>query len=383
VLFGLATWLQETSLIGMVGLAVWTFGSVLHGVSAGRPSNVARRNVVLAVVSVAVVASLVSILLWDSLVYAWWRYQQVELFAASAANEYWYYHLRFLLLYPTLWPLTGLIALVAVYRNPRLGWLAVSIFCVAFVLTSLAAQKGTRYFAYAQPFLALIWGIGLAAMIDPLARYLGDLRARLGASLALPPWAARQTSGTLVGVAIIVVVLMNPFWLRSAALIGNVALPMENPMTDWRAARAELAPWVRDAEIMVTTEELGAIYFLGRSDVRFSPSKLHELPEDQRVEFGIDPRVGRPVISTPDSFRRLIECFDRGIIVGPVEHWGKAILINEEMQSIIQAAARPIPVPKKSHLFAWGWSRENTGPKPSSCGSLEHFSGLHKGRQGP
>ena len=100
-------------------------------------------------------------------------------------------------------------------------------------------------------------------------------------------------------------------------MIANVAMPTEVPTTDWRAARKILAPWVSRVDIMITTEELGAIYFLGRSDVRLSPSKLRELARDQRKEFGIDYRVGRPVISKPESVEKLIECFRTGLIVGP------------------------------------------------------------------
>ena len=89
-------------------------------------------------------------------------------------------------------------------------------------------------------------------------------------------------------------------------------------MTDWRAARTALAPWTKGADVMITTEELGAIYFLGRSDVRFSRSKFGELRPDQKFEFGIDQRTGRPIISRPESVELLIRCFSKGFIVGPL-----------------------------------------------------------------
>ena len=178
-----------------------------------------------------------------------------------------------------------------------------------------------------------------------------------------------------LALALAIVFVMNPFWIRTAALIGNIALPMEIPATDWRAAREALAAWTERADMMIMTEELGAIYFLGRSDVRFSPSKLGELRRDQQHEFGIDHRTGRPVISTPESVEQLIECFPQGFVVGPIEHWGNPILISDEIQTILRRHAEPIQVPERSYLYAWGWKRESTSTQPAYCLNLMRFSG--------
>ncbi len=159
-------------------------------------------------------------------------------------------------------------------------------------------------------------------------------------------------------------------------MIGNVALPGEVPTTDWRAARNALAWWTENADIMITTEELGAIYFLGRSDVRYSPSKLGEIASrGQDFEFGIDWRTGRPVISKAESVKRLIDCFPSGFVVGPVKDWGNPILISDEIQDILKRYAEPIDVPKRSYLYAWGWDHAPPEPRPSYCAGLERFSG--------
>ena len=39
---------------------------------------------------------------------------------------------------------------------------------------------------------------------------------------------------------------------------------------DWAAARDPLAPWLADAAIVLTTNELSALYYLGRYDVLIS-----------------------------------------------------------------------------------------------------------------
>lgn len=380
VLLALSVWVQDTTFIGLVAIGVWVAGCLLFRVSR----NLQGKN---AVWVVAAIAALAAILLAiavstfaDDLAWAWRRYRTASLFAADSANEFWYYHLRYVLFYPTLWPLIGVLAICAAARNARLAWFSVTIFGVSFLMTSFAAQKATRYFSYVQPLLAVIWGVGLGYALPLLCKHVADARSLLAQSLAVPAKWKSKASQALVVLSVAVVILANPFWLRTATMIGDVALPLEAPMADWRAARGVLAPWVASAEIMVTTEELGAIYFLGRSDVRYSPSKFDELPREQRFEFGIDPRVGRPIITTPASLESLIRCFDSGLVVGPANHWGDPTLISAAVQDVLKRNAHTIDVPKNSHLYAWGWKRTPGQPRASTCGALDRFSrsGLHE-----
>jgi hypothetical protein len=366
-MFALALWLQVTTFMGLIGIAVWIVTALVWRflILSSADSAARNRGLVAALIFAAALAVAAMIVL-GKMQWAIDRYRYAPLFAARTVDEFWYYHVRFLLLYPTLWTLVGVLAIAAVLRNARLGWLAIAIFGVSFLLASFAGQKEMRYFCFAQPFIAMLWGLGLAQIAPALSAWLQASRQQLQ---HVP------SGGVIVYVALAVVVVMNPFWLRSATIIGNVALPGETAKTDWRAAQVLLSPLIKSSEIVITTEELGAIYFLGRSDVRYSPNKIQEIPVDQRHEFGIDPRLGLPIISEPDSLEMLMTCFASGIIVGPIEHWGNPILIGKPEQEIIRAHARPIEVPGKSHLYAWGWSRPAAG-RPAYCAGLERYSGL-------
>jgi hypothetical protein len=317
--------------------------------------------------------------LTDVVQWAWHRHQATSVFNAARQSEFWFYYLRFFLFYPTLWTLVGFLALLAVVRSPKLAWFAISIFGVSFLLMSFAGSKATRYLSYAPPFLAIVWGIGLATAVTLVSRPAQETYARLIEALALPRGLGSGVGKALIAVAILIVVLSNSFWLRTATVIGDIALPFENPTTNWRAAREALGPWVIGADIMITTEELGALYFLGRSDIRFSPSKIRELAPDQRSEFGIDYRTGRPIITKPESLEQLIQCFPRGLVVGPIEDWGSPILISEAVQAVILRYARPIEVPANSHLFAWGWEHEPREYKDVRCSDLAQYSGRQDG----
>jgi hypothetical protein len=181
-------------------------------------------------------------------------------------------------------------------------------------LASFAGQKEMRYVSFAPPFLAVVWGLGLAQVCPALMDWLRSSRIRMRESVSTSFPIGEAASKIIAFVAVSLVVVANPFWLRTATVIGSVALPGEAPIVDWRAAQDVLRPWIAKSEIVITTEELGAIYFLGRSDIRYSPNKLREIRVDQRHEFGIDPRLGLPIISTPESLEKLMSCFVSGLM---------------------------------------------------------------------
>ena len=377
-LLALATSLQVTSLIGILGIAVWMGGvSLQKGLLRIAPRNRFRYGL-MATVVIASVLVVCAVSLFDEAQVLLERYQSTPLFAADTSNEFWYYHLRYHLFYPSLWPVVALLAVFAVAQSPRLGWFSTVVFAITFLLTSFAAQKATRYFSYAQPYLAIVWGLGLVSVLPVLGQHVKKCSLVLINSTGLTADRALRTGRVLAIVLVAIVLLANPFWLRSATMIADIAMPMEKPMTDWRAARTALAPWTRGADVMITTEELGAIYFLGRSDVRFSRSKFGELRPDQKFEFGIDQRTGRPIISRHESVELLIRCFSKGFIVGPLEHWGSPILIDTEVQAVVRAYAQPIEVPKASHLYAWGWNRPAELVKPAACGTLPKSLGRNQ-----
>jgi hypothetical protein len=374
-LYAIAASAQFTTYVGLVGVAVWTFGMVLQRVYFNPAASAVLKKATTALIIISVVLMILAVSATDLAQWAWHTHQSTPLFNIERQSEFWFYHLRFLLFYPTLWTLVGFLAVLAIVRSHKLAWLSICIFSISFLLMSFAGSKATRYISFAPPFLAIVWGLGLACVAPPLQRYAEATRTRMIETLALP-----QRFGSMVGIGITVVVLamvvlMNPFWLRSATVIGGIDLPTETPTENWRAARETLAGWVADADIMITTEELGAIYFLGRADVAFSPSKIPEL-RNQRFDFGIDYRTGRPVIAKPESLERLIDCFQSGFVVGPIRQWGSPIGITEEAQAVLLRRATPIEVPEKSNLFAWGWTYEPWDERPGNCSELNQLPGL-------
>jgi len=378
-LLGLSVSQQDTSILGIAGVMIWIAGALAIQVYFRPVTHQATRIWRIVVPLFAVVLLALAIAQVDDLRFLLHRYRYAPPFAAASASDSWFYHVRFLLYYPTLWPLVGIATVLAVRRSARLGWFAITVFSISFLLASFAAQKATRYLSFAQPFLAMIWGIGLAVVVPLFWRHLSAVRGELAQTLALPQRLGSLVAKSLVFLAVATLFLTNPFWLRSAAMIGNVALPLETPTTNWRVAHEALRPWISGAEIVITTEELGALYFLGRADVNFNPSKFSEIVElapEKAYEFATDSRTAIPTISRAESLQKLVECFDSGLVVGPHANWGDPIRFDRDAQAVIVKYAKPIVVPERSHLFAWGWKHASRKWKPTYCSDLARFSAL-------
>jgi hypothetical protein len=269
------------------------------------------------------------------------------------------------------------LALAALAARPAPASLALAVFATGFLLNSFGGPKSLRYLAYAQPFLFALWGIGLAWLWRPLRALAAGLGDRLAAAArpTLPePWPARLAR-TLLAAALLFLVLANPAWLRTATLLADVPVPGEEPPPDWAAARPALEPLLARVPVVVTTEELGALYYLGRYDVRFSPSKMGEIPEDERREFAADPRTGRPVVATPESLALLVDCHPEGLFLLASRQWGRDHIFAEPARRLILARMAPVPLPKGTRVTAYAWRNPDGAPRPAACAGLPPLPG--------
>ena len=161
--FAFAVYLQLTTFIGLVGIGLWLASTLILPWLID-PTVERRRRLQVAVLGLAV--ALCGVLLaTDILAELWHRYRSTPVFLAPRANEIWFYHVFYVLYYPTIWPLIGFLCFAALARWPRPTWFAAVIFVTGFLLNSFAGPKNLRYFAYAQPFLFIVFGLGLAAIL--------------------------------------------------------------------------------------------------------------------------------------------------------------------------------------------------------------------------
>ncbi len=368
-LLGFAAYLQPTTLIGLVGLGSWVGVTALVRLQRSALPTSRKRLLVAGLVGLGLLvlaAAAASGVLAD----LWQRFRATPLFLEGRADEFWFYFVVYFVLYPTLLTLSGLLVLLAARKNWRLTLFLLTVFLVSFVASSLAGAKNTRYMAYAQPFLFALWGVGIASLVelgrDAIGRLAAELQALFGGT-------AEQTRRRLargaIGLAVVSIVLANPVWLRSATLLAEVTLPIQTPPTDWAAAQPALQPWLETAEIVVTTEELGPLFYYGRADLMLSATKYPEIPAERRAPFAPDHRTDVPTIATVDELRLAMDCRRNGLFLTQAKHWGPGAerLRDAAVEELLLSRARPLDTPRRSRVLAFVWDNAAPAANDAAC----------------
>jgi hypothetical protein len=365
----LAVQLQPTTYLGLTALAAWAVPvlvlRLLRRADLSWPARLSRLLGGALLVAIGLGLALAS----GWLAELWVLYREPPLFNLPMKEQFWFYYVWYLLLYPTLWTTIGVLAILAIARAPRLGGVATVVFAVSFLIGSFGGSKGLRYLAYAQPFLFIVWGLAIAGLLPSLVPVVRRLTERLERALAELGGAARLASRALIGGALAILLLANPFWLRSASVLADLPLGPETPDTDWRRAAPVLVPMLAEATVVINTEELGPLFYFDRHDILFNPSKLAELPPDNRADFDRDPRTGRPVIGSLEALEKVIRCTPSGLFLAPALHWRRPYLATPEAVALLDRLAEPVEMPADSHVFAYRW-RHEPSEAVEICGAL-------------
>lgn len=275
--------------------------------------------------------------------------------AAGLRDAFWYYHVSLSEQYGSLWPLTPLAALIGLASRPRPTVFCLLIFTPALIVHSLGGMKSMRYLYYVLPFLFVLWGIALEAVGRGLlgfVRRTGEA-AVAGFGLRRRPW--------LVGWALPVALVLFMVVSNGAFVAGmGMMLGVERfmPVRDaprWEAARAHLEPWLQEADVVVTSSELEALYYLDRYDVLVSRSRAAEISE--HADFDRDPRTGRPVITTSAALELLMDCYRTGLIVTPARLWRTEPHIDREVANWILGHTKPLGLPPDLRMMAFVWDQ--------------------------
>lgn len=363
-----ATHLQETTMLGIVGLGLWAVLAI--GLPWLCDPWISSRTKLLAVAGLLLLGIAALAAMWATglLAELWERYRWTALFNQQDGDRFWFYHAWLSLFYPSLWPLTGLLGLLAVAVRPGPGLLALVVFAVSFLLNSFAGGKSLRYLAYAYPFLFALWGIGVAELW-PRGR---DLLARIASGLgpALGVGRAAMAGKVLVGLGVAFLLLANPAWLRTATLLADITVPPEEPYVRWQRAAPELAPWLARVETVVTTAELETLYHFGRYDVLLSRARLEEQNPDQNREFGRDWRTGRPIVSQAATLGRIMDCTASGILISHRLHWNVTFQADAAAKALVERRGRPLHLPPSSLMLAWTWEQPAGWSPPAGCAEV-------------
>lgn len=365
--FLFALHLQVLTAIGLVGVLLWLALAVgVPALLSLRARPAAFWGTIAALVLLAAVALGVAIFsgLLEALVH---KYRYTPLHAAPVRNQIWFYHLALVERYASLWPLFPVAALLAIATTPRAALFCLSVFLPGFVLLSFGGMKQLKYLCFLMPFLFVIWAIALAELFAFLREGVVSITDRALQAIA-PNLPRRLSRYVLVAGCIVFLIVSNGAPARTLLLPFGIQLTPEGAPVDWAAARETLQPWVDQASIVLTNDELAILYYLGRYDVTVSGSRLSEIEGGQ--EFSRDGRTGRPVVSSPESVELIMACFPNGLLLTNTSKWRDPAQLDNQTADVIERYAEPIEMPKGSRIVAFAWEKPDIAVPPDACAPL-------------
>jgi len=359
--FWVATELQVVSLIGIGGIGVFLLLRFGHEIWRTLPQN--RR------IPTATILAILLLLLGTVLLTQTELGNRVLGFtpltpgsaptAAHVGAGPDYYYAFFLDSYAPLWTLLPVLVLLAVRRKPTLTlFLSVVLGC-ALVVHSLHPWKSDRYISYALPLFFACASIGIVEGVRRLHAFAeqstkGFLQGRTRRKV----W----TTATVAAVVLFAGV-GNRAFVKTQGLLTrdhSYAFPLQwagdGPIS-WARAGEELAPRLDQADVVVSTEHVKALYYLDRVDYVVRPAVLErEASEDGSAEeFLIDSRFARPLISTRASLERIVHCHESGLFVGERMKWNNPAQLPPSLTEFIGTSLTPIQLPSRWGITAYEW----------------------------
>jgi hypothetical protein len=359
MLVSFAIHLQITTIVGLVGLAIWLIAISVP--AAWRRHGTQRKAIRIATVSVlGLILILCGVLLSGPLAFLLERFQTSSLWSADVHPGY--YFIVFRNQFGAFWGLFPVAVLIALMRKPGAAFFCLCVFATAFIVHSFAAMRAERYLLYAMPFFVTIWGIAISVVSCQLYKMIiKALSCREFAGFRL---ISREVlSASVVAVSFAFLVLMTP------ATEFTVRMVLNKPaselrywfyrITSWNSAKHRIKELVADSDVFLTSQAHHAIYYIGDFDVEISASGLSDF-RSGRGGSDIDPRTGRRVVADGSALQEIVSCNDSGVVVVDRRNWRVAAGVNDEAADVIERNMNRVEIPQEWGMLIYRWSAGDT-----------------------
>jgi hypothetical protein len=280
-----------------------------------------------------------------------------DLWAAESVGNPRFYYAILHTNYAPLLSLFLLLLLLAVRRQPLLVLMCASIFGVGLISLSIAAWKAERYFSYLLPFFFVVVAIGLSSGLAYLYRYLHSLLSQTRLALISP-------KGNLVVTVVMVAAIFgfamlgNYAFLTTARLLTRdhqVSFPLMGPKDgalSWSQAAAKLKRIASDVEVIVASDDLKAIHYLGRVDYVLSPNSLRSLPEFTPNRF-----TNAPMVVSVDAIKTIMKRHRSGLFIVQSMSLGQTATSLPRLLAtrLVAGQAELIDLPNEWGIIAYRW----------------------------
>lgn len=356
--------LQIMTGVGVVALGIWVALAHLPKWLRAEP----RLWWALGLGVVIAVGALLSGIFTEKLRWIWMTYNWAPW---PALDDKFFYHRDFRDNFPTFWPLFPVAALIALAARPRVAIFCISLYVTSFLIHSFGGLKNIRYLYATMPFFFTIWGVALQAVLPKLWAGLRD-----AAEAGLAPYAPQRSTGAMATAAMIVAAVFlfagNAAFERASRMIaGQPANELLGKIRwTWAGAPETLGPWLKEGAVIVTSEEMMAVEWLGDFDLAYNKPRFSELLYSigpGTPPFTPDRRTGRPLFGEFEDLARIVACEPVGLFVSNAPWLGSGGALR--LAEAVIATGAHFETGRKDGLAYLGWRRP-AGPKPADCAAI-------------
>jgi hypothetical protein len=270
--------LQITTLVGLAGIAFWIL--VSHAIELVGWIRQEKAKLAGAIVTGLVVAVLLFV----------GRSRIVELIDIYEGSALWnsgdnplFYHLLYRDQLGAFWSAAPIAFVVALVSRPKVAFFCTCIFVVAFVLQSFGGMRSERFLFYAMPFFFIVWSIAIIWFGQLLRELLVDGISRLPRPDRMPV-IRRMAPAVIMALSAAFLFVSTPAFEASARMItgrtstaANAVQYWERYEMDWAAAAESLQALSRESDVVLVSQALHALYYLGDYDYSISATAFADV----------------------------------------------------------------------------------------------------------
>jgi hypothetical protein len=140
---------------------------------------------------------------------------------------------------------------------------------------------------------------------------------------------------------------------RTINLLQGESYYFGTRLSNWEQTVPKLKPLVDQAPVVLTTNFPKTLYYFGRFDMAFSPVIVADILAEE--EGAIDPRNGRPAISTVASLQKLFAEYPHGVFIAEKSEWRNRFRMTEAASDFMEKNANKVELPAGSRIVAYSW----------------------------
>jgi hypothetical protein len=218
---------------------------------------------------------------------------------------------------------------------------------------------------YALPFLIILWSIAAIWLAGKLRNAIGAVFDSAPVARQFP-WISRRLPGVLVAGVGVFALLTVPAVETAAKMTFGIRIKppdyWDRYRTNWIAVAPYLRTLVNDAEAVIASQPLHAIWYLGDVDFAINATMLADIAEPG-THAAMDPRTGRLVFDDLATLKNIVACHGSGVVVVHGPALSNESRVAETLSSYLtgELIELALPVRTDMHVFRWDTAsrREN------------------------